>query len=72
MYFNDDKIKKLIHETKIKKQNKKINLDYNKFSVFTKITIKHDIHGKTNLYSRCFDRSFKKLETIGEEEFSGL
>ena len=33
MYFNDDKIKKLIHETKIKKQNKKTKEKQNKTTV---------------------------------------
>ena len=33
MFFNDDKIKKLIHETKIKKQIKKTKEKQNKTTV---------------------------------------
>ena len=34
------------------------------------ITIKREIEGKNNLYSRCINCSFKNFETINKEELS--
>ena len=36
------------------------------------IKLKHEIEGKTNLYSRFYDCSCKKSATIDEEEISAL
>ena len=57
---------------KVKKRQYKINLYCINCSIFTKITVKRNIDGKINLYSRCIDHSFKDFETAGEEEFSGV
>ena len=51
----------------------KINIYCIKCLMFTqnkKIKIKHKIDGKINLYSCCFDCSFKKSETIDEEKLN--
>ena len=52
-----------------------MNLYCIKCLIFTKrrnFEIKHKIDGNINLYSRCIDFGFKKLETIDKEELIDL